>query len=190
MTVHDNYLDGYEVSQDLDPETVTVDRFGQMQIRGFWGGGVSYLMWPLAYGKKHLEDPMRRIQKLGIRGPFYPRRHGFAAIRQSSSATSWIAHADGSGNRSPAADGEADLRLISATETGFLYCSLTPDLVANPGNDHLLSLCRPEWPITGLLTRCVPLWNLVMSGLVVTENQGLSWPDTMRALLNNQQAAL
>jgi len=33
----------------------------------------------------------------------------------------------------------------------------------------------------------VPLWHLTMSGLVVTENQGIEWTDTMRALLFNQQ---
>ena len=49
-----------------------------------------------------------------------------------------------------------------------------------------MKLCRPEWPITSLLERSVPLWQLAMSGLVVTENQGIDWKDTMRALLLSQ----
>jgi len=74
-----------------------------------------------------------------------------------------------------------------ATESGFLYNSITPDLVANPGTAWHLKSCRKDWPITALLERSVPLWQLTMSGLVLTENQGIDWTDTMRALLYNQQ---
>ena len=186
MTVHDNYLDGYEISEDFDPEVVTVDRYGQMQIRGFWGGGPSYLMWPMAYEDKHLADEMRRVKALGIRGPYYLDGMGSPLYINH--------HPRHLGSRTQLAKGidrllttARDLFGCAATETGFLYCSITPDLVANPGNDHLLGLSLKTWPITALLDRCVPLWNLVMSGLVVTENQGLGWTDTMRALLYNQQ---
>jgi hypothetical protein len=186
MTVHDNYLDGYDVSQDLDPETVMVDRYGQMQVRGFWGGGTSYLLWPLAYQKRHLEDPMLRLKAMGIRGPYYLDGMGSPLYLNY--------HPRHRGSRTQMVRGTErllrtarDLFGSSATETGYLYCSIIPDLVANPGNDHLLSLCRPQWKITALIDRCVPLWNMVMSGLVITENQALSWPDTMRALLYNQQ---
>jgi hypothetical protein len=186
MTVHDNYLDAYEVSPDLDPETVMVDRYGQMQVRGFWGGGTSYLLWPLAFQHKHLEDQMLRIKEMGIRGPFYLDGMGSPLYINY--------HPRHRGSRTQMVRGtERLLRTAreiygsSATETGYLYCSIIPDLVANPGNDHLLSMARPEWKITALLDRCIPLWQMAMSGLVITENQGLSWKDTMCALLYNQQ---
>ena len=185
MTVHDNYIDGYQVSPDLDRDTLTMDPYGQMQVRGFWGGGTSYLMWPLALSKHQLDDEMTRIKALGVRGPYYLDGMGSPLYHNY--------HPKHKGPRSDMARGIDRLLKVSrgiygssATETGFLYCSLTPDLVANPGNDWLLGLCWKEWGITKLIDRCVPLWNLVMSGLVVTENQGLSWPDTMRALLFNQ----
>ena len=39
MTVHDNYMDAYEISPDFDEEVLCVDCHGQRQIRGFWGAG-------------------------------------------------------------------------------------------------------------------------------------------------------
>jgi hypothetical protein len=185
MTVHDNYVDAYTISPDFDPELVTVDPYGQMQIRGFWGGGPSYLQWPLAFAERHLEDQMRRVRDLGVRGPYYLDGMGSPLYANH--------HPRHRGSRTELARGiDRLLRAArglfgsAATETGFLYCSLTPDLVANPGGHDLVRLCRPDWPITGLLDQIVPLWQLVMSGLVVTENQGLSWTDTMRAVLLNQ----
>lgn len=185
MTVHDNYIDAYAASKDFDPDVVTVDAYGQMQIRGFWGGGPSYLQWPLAFTKKHLEEQMLKVKALGIRGPYYLDGMGSPLYQNY--------HPKHRGTRSDLARGIDRLlkagRSIfgsAATENGFLYCSITPDLVANPGGDGLLKLCKPDWPITPLLKRCVPLWQLTLSGLVVTENQGLSWTDTMRALLYAQ----
>ncbi|MDB5325249.1 MAG: hypothetical protein JWM57_818 [Phycisphaerales bacterium] len=186
MTVHDNYLDAYECSADFDPDVIIRDPYGQLQVRGFWGGGTSYVTWPLAFADKHMAAEMRRIKELGIRGPYYLDGMG------SPLYTNY--HPKHGGTRTAMAQGidrilttARDLYASSATETGYLYCSLTPDLVANPGNDGLKGLCRPEWPITDLIgDRCVPLWQMVMSGLVVTENQGLAWTDTMRALLYAQ----
>ena len=185
MTVHDNYVDAYAASPDFDPDVVTVDPHGQLQIRGFWAGGPSYLQWPLAFTERHLEDQMRRARDLGVRGPYYLDGMGSPLYVNH--------HRRHRGSRSDLARGIDRLLVAarglfgsSATETGFLYCSLTPDLVANPGGHDLVKLCKPHWPITGLLDQIVPLWQLVMSGLVVTENQGLSWADTMRAVLLNQ----
>ncbi len=185
MTAHDNYVDAYAISPDFDPEVVTVDPYGQMQIRGFWGGGPSYLQWPSAMTDRHLEGPMRRVRDLGIRGPYYLDGMGCPLYANH--------HPRHRGSRSELARGIDKLLVAArglfgsaATETGFLYCSLTPDLVANPGGHELVRLCKPEWPITGLIDEIVPLWQLVMTGLVVTENQGLTWPETMRAVLLNQ----
>ena len=185
MTVHDNYVDAYSISADFDPDVVTVDPYGQMQLRGFWGGGPSYLQWPLAMTERHLSGPMRRVKEMGVRGPYYLDGMGCPLYANH--------HPRHKGSRSDLARGvdrllvtARDLFGSAATETGFLYCSLTPDLVANPGGHDLVKLCKPDWPITGLLDQIVPLWQLVMSGLVVTENQGLTWADTMRAVLLNQ----
>ena len=71
MTVHDNYLDAYEASKDFDLDLVIVDRYGQPQVRGFWGGGVSYILWPPAFRHRHLEEQMQQVKALGIRGPYY-----------------------------------------------------------------------------------------------------------------------
>jgi hypothetical protein len=185
MTVHDNYLDAYEASKDFDLDLVIVDRYGQPQVRGFWGGGASYILWPPAFRCRHLEDQMMQVKALGIRGPYYLDAMGSPLYVNY--------HPKHRGSRSDLARGIDRLLLAAkkifgsvATESGFLYNSITPDLVANPGTDWHLSSCRPEWPVTALLDQRVPLWNLTMSGLVVTENQSLEWTDTMRALLYNQ----
>jgi hypothetical protein len=185
MSVHDNFIDAYTISPDFDPEVVTVDPYGQMQIRGFWAGGPSYLQWPSAFGRRHLDEPMLRVKQMGIRGPYYLDGMGSPLYVNY--------HPRHRGTRSEMARGldrllrtAREIYGSAATETGYLYCSITPDLVANPGGRHLVSLCRPDWPVTDLLDQIVPLWNLAMSGLVVTENQGLGWADTMQALLLNQ----
>jgi Family of unknown function (DUF5696) len=185
MTVHDNYLDAYEASVDFDPELVTMDCHGQPQIRGFWGGGPSYLLWPLAFDRRHVEEQMLQVKELGIRGPYYLDGMGSPLYINY--------HPKHRGTRSDLARGidrllraGRDLFGSVATENGFLYCSITPDLVAHPGGENCLRLCRPQWSVTSLLERCVPLWQMTMSGLVVFENQQLEWPDTMRSLLFNQ----
>ncbi|MDB5324923.1 MAG: hypothetical protein JWM57_492 [Phycisphaerales bacterium] len=186
MTVHDNYLDAYECSADFDPDVIVRDPYGQLQVRGFWGGGTSYVTWPLAFEDKHLAGPMRRIKEMGIRGPYYLDGMGSPLYVNY--------HPKHRGTRTDLMRGierllatARDLFGSSATETGYLYCSLTPDLVANPGGDSLKKGCRPEWPVTDLISdNCVPLWQLTLSGLVVTENQGISWEETMRALLYAQ----
>jgi hypothetical protein len=185
MTVHDNYIDAYAASEDFDPEVIAVDAFGQMQMRGFWAGWASYLQWPLAFREQHLEDELMKVKSLGIRGPYYMDGMGSPLYQNY--------HPKHRGTRSDLARGidkllKAGRKLFNsaATESGFLYCSITPDLVANPGGDELLKQCKPHWPITPLMKRCVPLWQLTMSGLVVTENQGLTWAETMRALLYAQ----
>ena len=145
MTVHDNYVDAYSISADFDPDVVTVDPYGQMQLRGFWGGGPSYLQWPLAMTDRHLAGPMRQVKELGVRGPYYLDGMGCPLYANH--------HPRHRGPRSDLARGvdrllrtARDLFGSSATETGFLYCSLTPDLVANPGGHDLVKLCKPEWP--------------------------------------------
>jgi hypothetical protein len=186
MTVHDNYLDAYEASKDFDLDLVIVDRYGQPQVRGFWGGGVSYILWPPAFRHRHLEEQMLQVKALGIRGPYY--------IDGMGSPLYINYHPKHRGTRSDLARGidrllQAAKKLFGsvATESGFLYNSITPDLVANPGTSWHLKSCRKDWPITALLDRAVPLWQLTMSGLVLTENQGIEWTDTMRAMLYNQQ---
>jgi hypothetical protein len=186
MTVHDNYLDAYESSADFDLELITHDEYGQPTVRGFWGGGPSYLLWPLAYQRRHLEDQMEKIKEFGVRGPYYLDGMGSPLYINY--------HPRHRGTRSDLARGiDRILRAgreiygSCATESGFLYCSLTPDVVANPGGESLLRICRPDWPVSALLERSVPLWQLVMNGLVISENQGIEWKDTMRALLFSQQ---
>ena len=125
MTAHDNYIDAYESSPDFDPDVITVDAYGQMQVRGFWGGGPSYLSWPQAFTEKHLEEPMRRVRDLGIRGPYY--LDGMGAPLYANH------HPRHRGSRSELARGidrllrsARELYGSSAVETGFLYCSITP----------------------------------------------------------------
>ena len=120
MTVHDNYIDAYEASPDFDPEVVAVDPYGQMQVRGFWGGGPSYLLWPSAFQRKHLEDEMLRVKDLGIRGPYYLDGMGSPLYINY--------HPRHRGTRSEHARGidrllktARDLFGSSATENGFLY---------------------------------------------------------------------
>ena len=185
MTVHDNYMDAYEASADFNLDLITVDRLGQPQLRGFWGGGPSYLTWPGAFEHQHLEGQMQQVKDLGIRGPYYLDGMGSPLYINY--------HPKHRGTRSDHARGidrllQAARKLFgsAATESGFLYCSITPDLVANPGGHGLIKLFKPEWGVTRMVDSQVPLWHLVMSGLVVTENQGMDWPQTMRCLLYNQ----
>ncbi len=185
MTVHDNYMDAYEVSPDFDVDVVCVDQYQNLQVRGFWGGGPSYLLWPSAFESRHLEDQMLKLKEMGIRGPYYLDGMGSPLYinynkRHRGSRTE---HARGVDRLLQAA---RKIFGSAATENAFLYCSLTADLVAHPGTDWHLKLCHAEWPVTTLIDRRVPLWNLVMCGLVLTENQGITWSDTMQALLYGQ----
>lgn len=185
MTVHDNYAEAYGISPDFDLETTAWDVYGQPQIRGFWAGGASYLQWPLAYSHEQLEGEMLRIRDLGIRGPYYldgmgtPLYTNYHPRHRGSRSD----HARGLDRILKAAKG---IFGACATETGFLYCSITPDLVANPSNEWHIKLCRPEWPVTQMLDRRVPVWQLAMSGLVAVENQGMDWSETMRAAVQGQ----
>lgn len=185
MAVHDNYVDAYESSPDFDPELVMADCYGRPLVRGSWGGGTSYLIWGNAYDTRRLEEQMRRVRALGVRGPYYLDGMGSPLYvnyhpRHRGSRTAMAAGIDRILRAGREVFGS------SATETGYLYCCITPDLVANPGGESLLRSANPAWAVVGLIDHLVPVWRIAMSGLVVTENQGLSWRDTMKALLYNQ----
>src|SRR3977135_1750424 len=128
---------------------------------------------------------MLKLKERGIRGPYYLDGMGSPLYINY--------HPRHRGSRSEHARGIARLLQtapkmlrLRATDDGFLSRLLSADLVAHPGTEWHIKLCRPEWPVTALLDRRVPLWNLTMCGLVVTENQGIDWRDTMHAMVHGQ----
>ena len=182
MNVHDNCLSAYTSSPEFDVDTVIHDMFGEPSAGGVWGGGVTYLRWIEAISDETLEKPFKQLRALGLQGPLYIDAMG-SPLRVNY-------HKKFGGPRSGYCKG-VDRILTSAkkvfgavgTENGFLYATINADFVENCASGYHIQLQRAEWPISGLIDKRVPLWQLAMHGLIVLENQGWEWKDTMRTVL-------
>jgi hypothetical protein len=78
-----------------------------------------------------------------------------------------------------------------ASKTGFLETVLASDLVDGPVSagfqpgckkTGLISQFLPDWPITTLKGRSVPLWLLALHGLVAVESHGEDWASVMNCV--------
>jgi hypothetical protein len=182
VNVHDNCLSAYTSSPEFDVDTVIHDIYGEPSAGGVWGGGVTYLRWIEALSDEELERPFHQMRALGLQGALYIDAMG-SPLRVNY-------HKKNGGPRSGYAAGverilAAAQRVFGAvgTENGFLYAATGADFVENCACGFHIQLQRVEWPILSMIDKRVPLWQLAMHGLIVLENQGWEWKDTMRTVL-------
>ena len=182
ITTHLNCASSFFKSPDFHPDRVIHDIWGQPKVVGVWGGGVKSTHWGLSFPDGWIENRMNRVKALGFNG---------------------LQYLDGMGNplymnyhpvhRGPRRDHAAGInRYLDAarsifggveTEMGYLYCALHADAISTGGSDWHLSMCKPEWPVTGLLEQRVPVWQLALHDLVTHEGQCLEWKGVMDAIL-------
>lgn len=182
ITTHLNCASSFFKSPDFNPDRVVHDLWGQPKVVGFWGGGIKSTHWGLSFPDGWLEQRMNRMKSFGFNGMQY---------------------LDGMGNplylnyhpvhRGPRCDHAAGInRYLDVarsifggveTEMGYLYCVLHADAMGTGGSEWHLSLCKPEWPITGLLDQRVPVWQLALHDLITHENTHLTWQETLRCAL-------
>jgi hypothetical protein len=182
MTVHDNHAATHPSSPDFDPDLVVHSLWREPRVTGYWGGGVQCFHWGLAVPEERVGGVMRQLQALGLEGVYYLDGMGNPLMVNY--------HPKHAGSRGDCARGYT--RYIETakgifggcgTECGYLYCTLPADSIVTRGSPWQLSLFRPEWPISRLKLERVPLWQLALHGLVVTENHGEHWPGTMECIL-------
>ncbi len=182
MNVHDNYMMNVGGSPDFDPDCIIQDIHGEPLVHGCWGGGVEYASWPLALSPERVEGNMHRVKDLGLEGMYY--------MDYMAQPLEVNYHPKHRGPRGDHARGMADIvakaRNIfgsAGVEFGFLPVAVEADMAVNCGTDWHIRLCRPEWPITPLLEKRVPIWELALHGLVLNEGQALSWAGAMTNIL-------
>ena len=182
ITTHLNCSGSYFSSPDYVADHVLHDVWGEPRVTGFWGGGVKTTHWGLALPDGWLERYIEAINALGFNGmqyldgmgnPLYVNYHP----RNGGPRADFAAGVNRYLDTAKAICGAVQ------TETGYLYCALHADAVCRPASPWHLEECWPEWPVTALLEKRVPLWNLVVSGLVTHENTDLSWRGVMQSLL-------
>lgn len=182
MNVHDNYLSQYLSSPDFDPTLVLHDQWGNRDLRGFWGGGETYVTCPWKLGPERLDAQLERVKSLGLDGPAYI--DGMGNPLECGYAPGPI------GTRSDYARGtqhiiETARRIYGAvrTECGFLYACLPADCLNQCGNAFMLKRIDPDWPLAALIEDIVPVWQIALHGLVVRENHGNDWKSAMACVL-------
>ena len=150
---------------------------------GEWGGGITYVLARYAGWEKWAEDQMRQVKALGLNGTGYLDGMGNPLYRDY--------HPRHRGTRTDYAKETNGLIEIAkkvygaaGTECGFMYCVISADCLTNMGSEWHLRGCLPEWPITQLMEKRVPLWALTLHDLVIVEGaHGLNWQGTMEAVL-------
>jgi hypothetical protein len=182
MTVHDNYAAAHPSSPDYDPDLVIHSIWGEPRVTGYWGGGVQCLHWGLALPEERVEGVMRRMRALGLEGVYYLDGMGNPLMVNY--------HPKHGGPRADCERGyrryiEAARTVFGGcgTEMGYLYCTLPADSIASRGGPWHMSLFRPEWPISRLRLERVPVWQLALHGLVITESHGEDWRGAMECVL-------
>jgi len=182
MNVHDNYLSQYNSSPDFDPSIVMHDQWGNRDLRGFWGGGETYVTCPWKLGPDRLEREMERVKGLGLNGAAYidgmgnPLECGYAPgpVGTRSDYVRGSQHV---------LDAARQAYGAVRTECGFLYVCLPADNLATCGNSFMLQRFDPDWPVSALMERIVPVWQLALHGLIIRDGGGCTWRATMQCLL-------
>lgn len=184
-SVHDNYVDGYKVSPDWNANHAIHDIYGEPLVMGLWGGGITYKLWPLALPKERLEDQMRQVQKLGVSGVYY--------LDAMGNPLEVNYHPKHGGSRSGNAEGvqrvlQSACKIFgaAATECGYLYAVVFADCIATidwNGKPEWKKNFNPQWPVTALCDRQLPIWQLALHDSVMLEGHGLTWPDVMTKVL-------
>jgi hypothetical protein len=182
ITSHLNCNSAFFSSPDFVPERVLHDIWGAPKVVGFWGGGPKSLHWGLALPEGLIEARMEKLKSFGFNGmqyldgmgnPLYlnyhpvhggPRAHFAAGLNRYIAAARRVFGA-------------------AYVEMGFLYCAPLTDAFACGGRGYHLKNCRPEWPVSALLERRAPVWQLALHDLVTVQSPGLGWRDTIKGVL-------
>ena len=182
MNVHDNQLSAYTRSPDFNPENVCHDQWGQPMGLGEWGGGITYILNALALPGDWIEGQMRKVKDLGLTGAGYLDGMGNPLYRDYYPAHRMTRTGYAMGvNR--LIETAKTVYGAAGTECGFLYCVIPSDSMVTGGADWHFKACWPAWPISPLLEKRVPLWQLALHGLIVLENHGIHWPGIMECIL-------
>jgi len=181
MSVHDNWSNAYTISPDFHWDRVIHGLDGLPRIVGYWGGGLMYSHWGLAIPEEEIRKTYRQIKDLGVSGVHYLDGNGAPLMRNY--------HPAHRGTRAQYGEGQALYIKIAreifgacASETGFLFNVLPSDLVAGPGNEWVVSRFSPEWGITNMKGKLVPLWYLTLHGLLGAESHGEDWTSAMNCV--------
>ena len=185
VSVHDNFNMNVPQAPDYDPACVTHDAYGQPLLHGWWSGGLEYQSWPLAFPRERLTGFLERMAELGVNGTYYcdymmqplevnhhPRHHGPRGD-----------HAKG---QMRVLEEARRIFGASACELGTLHGVLACDYVCNAANRPGL----PHWPISKLMDKQVPVWDLALHGLVIKECGPSNWPALMRGILFGEHPRL
>lgn len=182
MHVHDNQLAAYRRSHDFRETEVVIDQWGQPMALGEWGGGPTYVLNAFARPSGQIEREMRALQALGLDGCAYLDGMGNPLYRDYSHAHP-MTRTDYARATNLLIETARTVYGAAQTECGFLYCAIAADALCTGGSPWHLKLCWPDWPVTALLDKRVPVWHLALHDLVLLENQGLDWPSTMECVL-------
>lgn len=170
-------------SPDHKPDWCLHDIWGKPKVTGFWGGGLHGNHWGLALPQEFIGGRLRALRDLGLNGMQYLDFQGNPLYVNY--------HADHGGPRSGYAAGirryqQAARDVFGAVqiEMGFLYCATHADAVNAPYYCPFNPWRLPsDWPISALLDRQVPVWQLAMHDRVTQEQQGVGWKEAMNAVL-------
>ena len=180
MNTHDNHLSAYTCSPDFDVEKVIHDQWGQAMGLGEWGGGITYILNVPALPREWIAGQMRSLKALGMQGMAYLDGMGNPLYRDY--------HPRHRMSRTGYAQGVVKLLEIAkevygaaGTECGFLYAALPADCVCYTGWHNRPGW--PEWPVSALMDKNVPVYQLAMHGLMFFENRDETWNGTMDAVL-------
>ncbi len=183
INVHDNFLSQYRSSPDFNGSIVIHDQWSQPDLRGFWGGGETYVTWPQCLGNDYMRAEMSRMKELGLEGMYYIDGMGNPLECNYNPV-----HA---GARQEYADGVQRILQMGknvfgavGTECGFLYSAVPADCMVMCGHAKMLTLCEASsHPLLNMIVDFVPLWQLALHGLIVHENHRLAWKDIMDCVL-------
>ncbi|MBN1864637.1 MAG: hypothetical protein JW808_07025, partial [Victivallales bacterium] len=186
MSVHDNYIDAYEISPDFNADWVIHGMDGNPLVCGWWAGGKQYRHSALHLPEERVEGQMRKMQELGVRGLYYCDAMG--------NPLEVNYHPKLGGPRSCHARGIS--RILKAmksifgaaqTECAFLYTVVDADAICTTGWNHHVDTTKWDWPILEMCDEAVPLWNLALHDLIILEGHGDLWDDVMLNILLGRQ---
>jgi len=182
MTLHDNFASSMLLSPDHVEDWVRWNKYGEPDVKGFWGGGYKCIRLGQCTPSEWIDQQMDRTGDLGIDGTYYidgignplyvnyNPRHPGTRTDYGRGINKFLRHA------------REHFGSI-ATECGFLYNCLIPDMLCTHGEDWHARLCRDDWPITRMVDQVMPVAHIARSGLWMCEQLGLSWQGAMNSIL-------
>ncbi len=182
MHVHDDRMMSVQRSPDHKVDELVHDMWGGPMGIGEWAGGTAFVPNTLLQSDEQLLGHFRKLRGLGLTGMGYLDYMGHPLYRNYHPR-----HRFGRSGYARMTNRLIDLAReaygAAGTECGFLYCAAVADSVCTGGEEWHRKRCRPEWPITQLMDRIVPLYRMTLSGLVFHIHKCSKWHDVMHAVL-------